>query len=518
MKVYTIRAGDSLFNIARKFYGDGEKYRKLASYNGLSDPNDLRVGTKLRLPDEAELEDPSQGLKVWHNYAGGKVWWRVTEKGIEVKGKGLVESSKYTKRAGEIWQKYQDAIITASEKYCVPIPVIIATISTESSGDAKAYRHEAAFYRRYIKDKSQWKNNPYYNSPRRISSSYGLMQIMYTTAYSVGFRGEPEDLYDPAVNVDAGSAYIASDLQIKQHAWDPPKIACAYNAGSIRPTAKNLWGMYYHPGHLDRWIPSYNGALKVLEGLDLESPPPPKPVEPKPDEPAVTMRFLFPPNDDGKWKPVLIDLFKHEELGLGEPASYTVRSATTTENGYSYRLPNIAKGVYDIVFSDARSGSVLDDRADVAASKDPSIVDLTNEERRSRLIGAERGTLRFVFPASSVDSWTPVFIDLFKLDEDELVEPISIKVATPPPEVDVPYVHEIPDVEYGRYDIECTDAETLLILNDIPSYEISQPVINFEVDASGIRPAGGEGDTFSNAGVHSATRWEKIKAFLKKYW
>ncbi|MCP4401011.1 MAG: transglycosylase SLT domain-containing protein [bacterium] len=517
MKVYTIRSGDSLFNIARKFYGNGEKYRKLASYNGLGNPNDLRVGMKLRLPDETELEDPTSGLKVWHNYGGGKVWWRLTKSGIEVKGKGLIESSKYTKRAGEIWQKYQEAISTASKKYSVPISVIIATISTESSGDAKAYRHEAAFYRRYIKNKIQWKNNPYHNSPRRISSSYGLMQIMYTTAYSVGFRGEPEDLYDSMVSVDAGAAYIASAFQVKQHGWDPPKIGCAYNAGSVRPTAKNLWGMHYHPGHLDRWIPAYNGALKILEGSEVEIAPS-KPVEPKPDDPAVTVRFLFSANDDAKWKPALIDLFKHEEWGLDDPVSYTARSATATENGYSYDLPNIAKGSYDMVFSDARSGSVFDDRADVPAQRNPTIVDLTSEERGSRALGAERSTLRFVFPASSPDSWKPVFIDLFKLDEDELIEPISIKVATPPPEVDVPYVHEIPDVELGRYDIECTDVESLLILNEIPDYEISQPVITFEVNAAGIRPSGVEEFSSSSSGVRSAPRWEKIKAFLKKWW
>ena len=517
MKVYTIRSGDSLFQIARKFYGDGEQYRKLASYNGLSDPNNLRVGMKLRLPDETELNDPSQGLKVWHNYGGGKVWWRVTEKGIEVKGKGLLESSKYTKRSGEIWQKYQGAIRTASEKYSVPIPVIIATISTESSGDAKAYRHEAAFYRRYIKNKSQWKNNPYHHSPRRISSSYGLMQIMYTTAYSVGFRGEPEDLYDPTVNVDAGSAYIASAFQIKQHGWDPPKIACAYNAGSVRPTSKNLWGMHYHPGHLDRWIPAYNGALKILEDSGVKSTIP-KPVETKPDDPAVAMRFLFPANDSGAWKPVLIDLFKHEEWGLGDPVSYTVRSATATENGYSYDLPNIAKGSYDLVFSDVESGSVINDRADVLVQKSPCLVDLTTEERRSRELGTEKSTLRFVFAASSPKAWKPVFIDLFKLDEDEEVEPIVIKVATPPPEIDVPYVHEIPEVEYGRYDIECTDAETLLILNDIPDYEISQPVMSFEVDADGIRPEGAGTSFPSSPAEQSLSRWEKFKAFLKKYW
>ncbi|PID56443.1 hypothetical protein CSB45_11360 [candidate division KSB3 bacterium] len=519
MKVYTIRSGDSLFQIARKFYGDGEKYRNLASYNGLSDPDNLRVGMKLRLPDEAQLGNPLQGLKVWHNYGSGTIWWRNSDNGIEVKGQGLVESAKYAEQAADIWQKYQTAIITASEKYSVAIPVIIATVVTESSGDAKAYRHEAAFYRRYIKKNAFWKNNPYYKAPRRISSSYGLMQIMYTTAYAVGFRGTPEDLYDPAVNIDAGAAYMASAFQVRQHGWDPPKIACAYNAGSVRPTAQNRWGMYYHPGHLDRWIPSYNAALKILKETDSSSVFPSKPhIDVESDIPAVVLRFVFPPNEEGTWKPVLVDLFKHEERGLGDPASFTLRTATATDHGYSSDLPNIAKGRYDIVFSDARSGSVFDDRANVLVSDQLSIVDLTSPTRSSRRLEIEKSILRFVFAVSPPKGWTPVLIDLFKLDEHEEPEPITIKISTPPPKGDVPYVHTVPDIDYGRYDIDCTEAESLMLLEGLTDVEVSGAVVSFEVDSEGIRPLPTEKIITGGGKARFAILWEKIKAFWIKYW
>ena len=46
---YTVKPGDTLWGIAVQFYGDGTKWRKLASQNGISDPKKLQIGTVLRL-------------------------------------------------------------------------------------------------------------------------------------------------------------------------------------------------------------------------------------------------------------------------------------------------------------------------------------------------------------------------------------------------------------------------------------------------------------------------------------
>jgi nucleoid-associated protein YgaU len=42
--------GDTLFGLARKYYGDGGRYRDLAEANGLDPDQPLRVGTELKLP------------------------------------------------------------------------------------------------------------------------------------------------------------------------------------------------------------------------------------------------------------------------------------------------------------------------------------------------------------------------------------------------------------------------------------------------------------------------------------
>ncbi len=52
-KVYEVVAGDTLSKIARTFYGDMNKYMKIfeANKDQLTDPNKIKVGQKLRIPE-----------------------------------------------------------------------------------------------------------------------------------------------------------------------------------------------------------------------------------------------------------------------------------------------------------------------------------------------------------------------------------------------------------------------------------------------------------------------------------
>lgn len=47
---YTIRKGDTLGSISRKFFGTTKYWQKIASANGISDPASLKVGRKIRIP------------------------------------------------------------------------------------------------------------------------------------------------------------------------------------------------------------------------------------------------------------------------------------------------------------------------------------------------------------------------------------------------------------------------------------------------------------------------------------
>ncbi|WP_424950175.1 BON domain-containing protein [Deinococcus sp.] len=48
--VYTIQSGDNLSSVALKYFGDAGKYRDIAHYNNISDPDLIKVGQQIRIP------------------------------------------------------------------------------------------------------------------------------------------------------------------------------------------------------------------------------------------------------------------------------------------------------------------------------------------------------------------------------------------------------------------------------------------------------------------------------------
>ena len=52
---YTVQAGDTLWGISSRFYGDGSLYLRLAAANSLKNPNLLTVGQTLTIPPRDQL-------------------------------------------------------------------------------------------------------------------------------------------------------------------------------------------------------------------------------------------------------------------------------------------------------------------------------------------------------------------------------------------------------------------------------------------------------------------------------
>lgn len=502
MKTYTIQRGDTLFKIAKQCYGDGELYGLLAAYNNIS-ANALEVGQTLNIPTLEELKASSNPLSMWHNYPPGTIYWRVTAQGVDVRGKGIVKTPQFTKQTARIWQNYQTLLVAASKKYGVPVPVLIATISTESSGKPDGKRYEDQFYSRYIKDQERWKNNPYYKFPERISSSYGLVQIMYTTAYDVGFRGAPEDLLDPAKNIDAGAAFIASNSQKKEHGWDPPKIACAYNAGRVRKTTENDWGMHCYGNHLDRWVPSYNGTVEVIGSAYAAPPaapvtppapkPTPKPEPPKPTAPSAaipkkdrsTLHFIFPKDAGVTWKPMVIDLFRHTSEGLDDPISYTVSSPTSApDGGYACDIPEVARGVYDFVFSDAGSGAILADLSEYDVDEPLETLDVRQSVKAASPAAAQFSTVRFTFATQTGQAWKPLIIDMFTHKADSLSAPVSYLIKTPARSPEGETIYDLPNLAKGIYDFIFSDAGSGSVVQSITDYVVDEAIERIDLGSS----------------------------------
>lgn len=49
-KTYTVQSGDTLWGIAKKYYGNGAQYPKLASANSIANPNVISVGQIINIP------------------------------------------------------------------------------------------------------------------------------------------------------------------------------------------------------------------------------------------------------------------------------------------------------------------------------------------------------------------------------------------------------------------------------------------------------------------------------------
>jgi soluble lytic murein transglycosylase-like protein len=91
-----------------------------------------------------------------------------------------------------------------AKKYRIPKLWLKAVAMVESSMNQRAYRYEPEFWKNYMRDKPEWAGK----DPSVVSASYGLMQLMWTTAVGLGFTGTPEELYDPVYNIELGAKLI----------------------------------------------------------------------------------------------------------------------------------------------------------------------------------------------------------------------------------------------------------------------------------------------------------------------
>lgn len=121
---------------------------------------------------------------------------------------------------------YDQLINEISRRYGLDPGVVYATIQTESSGNPNAYRFE----------------------PHLGEASYGLGQLLESTARGLGYKGPAQGLYNPQTNVDLLAKYVkkAYDAGAKT----PQDIATYYNTGHLggNPT----------PGHIQRFTNYYD--------------------------------------------------------------------------------------------------------------------------------------------------------------------------------------------------------------------------------------------------------------------
>jgi hypothetical protein len=127
--------------------------------------------------------------------------------------------------------------------YSIPKLLLKAVAIAESALDVRAFRHEPSFWISY-KDAilKKWPELAG-RDVAEVSSSFGLLQLMFTTAYGLGYRGDGEGLYDPTVNVQLGTKLLRQNLDyviakkfVEKFPWlSPLQVAlCLYNGGYAR--------------------------------------------------------------------------------------------------------------------------------------------------------------------------------------------------------------------------------------------------------------------------------------------
>ncbi len=138
-------------------------------------------------------------------------------------------SESWTKKLDEVERRWGDKCRKYGAKYGVPDGVGQAHILRESGGNENVISHDGGV---------------------------GLMQI---TNLALKGGHSDKELLDPDLNMDIGFRYLG--ILWKKYDGDFPKVSAAYNAGSVKPSTWNPWGMVQTSGHVSFEVAAYNTYL-----------------------------------------------------------------------------------------------------------------------------------------------------------------------------------------------------------------------------------------------------------------
>jgi hypothetical protein len=202
----------------------------------------------------------------FHTAFGGGVRWRLGRRGLEIENSGVERTRGAPTTVKRVWDDFGGSIERWAGHYGVPAELILATICTESDGRPDRVRLEPG----YLSDD---------RTPDKISP--GLMQTLISTA---GWMMENENidetigrswLLEPDNSIRVGAAYIAH--QKEKTDFDPPRVACAYNAGSVikQTGGANRWKMRQYPigtpEHADRFVKWFNDFFSLLVSGEIQT-------------------------------------------------------------------------------------------------------------------------------------------------------------------------------------------------------------------------------------------------------
>lgn len=237
----------------------------------------------VRMAESLTVAPPTSGLVAWYtalapylarlgNERGnplgtGEIRWRLSELGVIRAGEVAPRRTKgKPTTAARTWSNFRTPMEKCAAAYGVPVELIIATACTESDGDPSRERREPG----YVDDAT---------TPERIS--IGLMQTLISTARSA--LGDPkcgrDDLLQAENSIRAGAAYIRGQAcrGARPTNFDPPLVGIAYNAGSLRESSRNPWGLVQTDRgdghvHADAFVEYFNDIFAVFASDPDQTP------------------------------------------------------------------------------------------------------------------------------------------------------------------------------------------------------------------------------------------------------
>lgn len=143
-------------------------------------------------------------------------------------------------------QAIKNIIKIRAEEFEIDPDLVTAFVMVESSGNPKATRYEANFYKKYILPMLH-SNAITQEEAIGRATSFGILQIMGQVAREKGFKGTFEELLDPAINLTWSLKHLKSF--INKYAPNLDDAIASYNAGSPR---KDETGKYRNQIYVDK--------------------------------------------------------------------------------------------------------------------------------------------------------------------------------------------------------------------------------------------------------------------------
>jgi peptidoglycan L-alanyl-D-glutamate endopeptidase CwlK len=234
-------------------------------------------------PGLSENDIPPPGSADWHSRFGGQEW-RFDDSGVYIRdyadGREPLGTRGEPVTCRMIWSLFADEIVGAAKKYRIPPAIIMMVIATETAAyrevgftGPETFRWEPGVEVKdvvptFYGDYSAGPMQTLATTARWLIRQQGLDYNPFTAAPVLERPTDPPltlPLYDPAISIDIGTAYIKHYLDKTGN--DPILVAANYNAGGIYEDNQNDWHIRTYGNHLDRAPKWYGDACAVIKEL-----------------------------------------------------------------------------------------------------------------------------------------------------------------------------------------------------------------------------------------------------------